>query len=145
MLASGFQTWIGVNNIKTSKYGVSFSPYRSGGYSTIGTNIPYTNVYLTAGGGLDLNKGNFTAPVQGMYFCLFTARAESDGTQVELIIGGTNQTVTSYGTLAGDNMPLHMTRYLDKDMTISVRLTTGSIYDEDYPNSYTQYTGFPYG
>jgi len=84
--------------------------------------------------------GVFTAPVAGKYSFMFTARAGSDGTRVDLILGDRTYLV-SYGALAGDNLFLHFNFYLYKGGQVYVRLHSGSIYG-DGVSAYTGHTQF---
>ena len=94
----------------------------------IGTNIPYTFVASNNGNSINVNAGVFTALVDGTYFFTFTARANSNGTRVDLLINGF-QSVTSFGASEGDYMSLHTTVNLTSGRTVSIQQRRTTVND----------------
>ena len=70
MVFTGFQTWIGQVDVKSSS--VNFYVQRSSDYSTINTPISFDVVRLNVGGAMNTATGKFTAPRNGIYSFSFT-------------------------------------------------------------------------
>ena len=84
MLLLGYETVIGVNDLKTGAGAVSFCAIRNTPYSTTNSLIPYNGLQLTICGGMNLNTGVFTVPVSGRYF--FTFKATSGKTNASHLV-----------------------------------------------------------
>ena len=67
---TGFQTWIGYADVKSSP--TYFYVQRNASFNETKTPIPFDVELLNVGGAMNLNSGKFTAPVAGRYFFSFT-------------------------------------------------------------------------
>ena len=71
---TGFQTWIGYVDVKSSP--VYFYVQRNAiGFNIIGTPIPFDREILNVGGAMNLTSGKFTAPRDGIYSFSFNGLA----------------------------------------------------------------------
>ena len=70
MVFTGFQTWIGQVDIKSSS--VNFYVQRNVNFNTTGTPIPFDVEKLNVGGAMNSTSGKFTAPRDGIYSFSFT-------------------------------------------------------------------------
>ena len=95
----------------------------------IGINIPYTSLASNNGNSINVNAGVVTALVDGTYFSTFTARANSNGTRIDLLINGYYQRVASFGASEGDYMSLHTTVNLTSGRTVSIQQRRTTVND----------------
>ena len=70
---TGFQTWIGYNDVKSLP--VYFYVQRNGYFNMTNTPIPFQMEKLNIGNAMDLASGKFTAPRTGVYAFSFTGLA----------------------------------------------------------------------
>ena len=81
---SGFQTWIGYVDVKSSP--VYFYVQKNTYFNSTRTPIPFEVEKLNVGGAMNLTSGKFTAPRAGTYFFAFTGLAFIPGTSSRLYL-----------------------------------------------------------
>lgn len=124
---------------------IYFDAYKKTGFSSVNSVIPYDDIAVNLGNGLDVKSGIFTAPVDGDYLLMFTALKNVESTYLRFLMKK-NATTTVAATYAySENkvatpMKMSSIQSLKKGETISVVLSTGS--SSDFDNEFhTQFIG----
>jgi hypothetical protein len=110
---------------------VAFDAYRTTGYATVSTVIPYKAFQMETGG-MDLDTGVFTAPIAGIYTFTGTWLDNSDTDYVRIYIrknGSVIGSTFSYGTNV-NSIQLTVLVSLDKGNTIDTYLYDGVIHGD---------------
>ena len=137
----GYETVIGVNDVKTGAGAVSFYAIRNTPYSTTNSVIPYDGLQLNIGGGMNLKTGVFTVPVNGRYFITFKATSGKANASNWLVLGLNDGVIgVSTATTNWISMPLFATMNLKKGDKIYAKLADGSLMDDGL--HHTHFSGF---
>ena len=139
LLAIGFETVIGHNDVKTGA-GVYFCVTRNTSFSSAWTVIPWEIEQLNIGRAMNLTTGIFTVPTSGRYSFAFSARSSKPDVEnyVWLRVNGA-YIFTSFGPSNNYNMPLFAVLNLKKGDEIAMVLGDGSLFDNR--NRHTHFTG----
>lgn len=133
---------------------VAFHAYRLSPYNKVNTTVPYEKVFLNSGNALDIQTGEFKAPVKGIYSFYFSGLKQFASSEITVGFLHNNRIVTSRharlhanGIVGPGNnwLPIDMTVILplEKGDTVGVLLGFGGLHDSDEKDElYSRGTSF---
>lgn len=143
---TGFQTFIGFNDVKTTS--VYFHVSRKTTYSIENTVVPFETEVTNIGSAMTTATGIFTAPKPGRYSFSFFGLSVNDsikpsyqgGNHIQIRLNGV-KVATAYGDEIFDTFGLQAILNLQEDDKVTLFLLNGAIYDDNFKGPYLHFTG----